>query len=574
MPAFAFEAYREHPPVLQTVPLTVIAQDPLVVGGGNRILTAQVRIPAEHLESGPRGARFHVVDYDPGAGVLEPQAELDPEERDAFAGAPNKVLTESPGFRAQNVYGIAARTLAAFESALGRRLPWAFGGHQLFLVPRAFPEANAYYSGDEGAIFFGYVPRPDGGAVQTCLSHDIVAHETTHAVLDGLRPRLIEPGLPDQPAFHEGLADVVALLSVFSVQEVVEHLLGPADELGRISKRLLSQKALAKSALFVLAEEMGMGSSSERGSGLRRSVELTPGTEWKADRAFEEPHRRGEVFVAAVMHTLLAMWRERLDPLISNSGADRTRVAEEGAKAASHLLRMMIRGIDYMPPVELEFCDVVDSVLKADEVLAPDDEHGYRTALNSAFAEFGIERPRESIIDLSLSGRPAPVYDRMNYEILRADTNEVFRFIWENAEVLGINRAARLRVDSVRPSVRVGPDGLVIAEVVADYVQTLELSGAEFAERPGAGELPDGVGPETEIQVLGGGVLVFDQFGRAKFHQNKRLQDWGRQASRLRHLASHGLKDRSGRFGFTLSLPRGQRFALMHVADQRAGEDW
>jgi len=41
---------------------------------------------------------------------------------------------------------LVERTLAAFESALGRRLPWAFGGHQLYLVPHAFSEANATMS--------------------------------------------------------------------------------------------------------------------------------------------------------------------------------------------------------------------------------------------------------------------------------------------------------------------------------------------------------------------------------------------------------------------------------------------
>jgi hypothetical protein len=135
-------------------------------------------------------------------------------------------------------------------------------------------------------------------------------------------------------------------------------------------------------------------------------VDLRASGAWRDDRAFAEPHRRGEVLVAAVMATLLRMWSERLKALVSVSerGVDRARAAEEGAKAAGHLLRMVVRGIDYMPPVELEFEDVLASILKADEVVAPDDEeHRYRRKLEDAFAAFesAAQRDRSSIWTLA-----------------------------------------------------------------------------------------------------------------------------------------------------------------------------
>ena len=566
-----FVELREREPVSQWSEFTVIAQDPSV-RVGRRVLTASVQVPAEVLLAGPRGARFHVVDFDASAGVLSTPAVLP--LPDGFKGASNSVLMASSMFRAQNVYAVAARTLAAFERALGRRLGWAFRGHQLYLVPRAFPELNAYYSPEDGAILFGYLPV-QGGEVLACLSHDVVAHETTHAVLDGLRPRFAEPGLPDQEAFHEGLADVVALLSVFSVQRVVERLLGPADADGRIERSRVNEKALRGSALFGLAEEIGHAAGGERGSGIRRSVNLVVNKEvsgaWRGKREFVEPHRRGEVVVAAVMVTLLEMWSGRLVPLLITDRVDRARVAEEGAKAATHLLGMMVRGIDYMPPVELEFEDVLDAVLKADEVVAPDDDkHGYRPSLERSFAAFDIRRPAGRIVDLTLT--QGPVYERMNFVALRSDTDEVFRFIWENAAVFGISRDYRLHVESVEPSVRVGPDGLVVTEVVATYVQSLELTAAELRAR--AGRLPRNVKDSTQLQLWGGGVLVFDQFGRAKYQQTKPLDDWARQARRLTYLARQGLADTRGRYGFTLSTPRGQRFAALHVSNARAGEDW
>jgi hypothetical protein len=558
---------REQAPVPQTVELTVIAQDP-TVKVGKRILTAQVRVPAERLEPGPRGARFHVVDYDPAGGTLGAPAVIAPDGQDQFLGASDKDLTTDPAFRAQNAYAIAARTLASFEGALGRRLRWEFG-HQLYLVPRAVPEANAYYDPDQGAVHFGYVPTADG-ELQTVLNHDIIAHETTHAVLDGLRPRFAEPGLPDQSAYHEALGDIVALLSVFSLRRVCERLLGEADPAGKIDRALVSPEALKKSPLFVLAEELGEGMESDRGSGLRRSVEREPGDAWRKDPAFLEPHLRGEILVAAVMRTHLVMWSERLGGLGDEAKADRARVAEEGAKAAAHLLGMMIRGIDYMPPVELEFEDVLDSVLKADEVLAPDDEHDYRGALENTFASYDIKRPPGGVLDLS--DEDAPTYERMNYALLRGDPDEVFRFIWENAEVLGIDLRFRLNVESVHPSVRVGPDGLIVPEVAADYIQTLDLLAGELG---GLGiEPPANLDPSTPVQLWGGGVLIFDQFGRAKWHQSKSLADPDRQKRRLAYLESRGLRDSRNWLGFAIKMPRGQRFAALHVSDRRAGEDW
>ncbi|MBK6936718.1 MAG: hypothetical protein IPH18_07400 [Chitinophagaceae bacterium] len=42
--------------------------------------------------------------------------------------------------------------------------------------------------------------------VFTCLSHDIIAHETTHAILDGMYNHYNEPTNRAMLAFHEAFA--------------------------------------------------------------------------------------------------------------------------------------------------------------------------------------------------------------------------------------------------------------------------------------------------------------------------------------------------------------------------------
>ena len=174
------------------------------------------------------------------------------------------------------------------------------------------------------------------GMVYSALSHDIVAHETTHALLDGLRERYTDPSSPEQAAFHEGFADIVALLSVFSLSRVVETLIdlqSPRRNRTQIEKRLLTLEALRKSMLLGLAKEMGQELTAVRGNVLRRSVDLEPSRDYIKKKEFEEPHRRGEILVAAVMNAFLSVWVKRLAALgeVAPGLLDRGRVVEEGA---------------------------------------------------------------------------------------------------------------------------------------------------------------------------------------------------------------------------------------------------
>jgi hypothetical protein len=564
--------------------LRIIAQDPAVhyPPKDGHILTALAEVPIELLNPGPWGHRVQVIDYDSSTTKFREPAKLTFQDDgaivDTFAKSADSVLITDFAFHAQNVYAIVMRTLARFEYALGRRVSWAGeNSHQLKAVPHAFSAANAFYSRDAEALLFGYFPDENNQMVYACLSHDVVAHETTHALLDALHERYMDPSSRDQAAFHEGFADIVALLSVFSLPEVVRALLGSEDPLQPIKDTKHAEDELAArlrtSALLGLAEQMGDALQQQRGlsGALRRSVELPPKPDYyQAPKGeFLESHRRGEILVAAIMNAFVSVWAKRLlrGYIAGQPVADLERATEEGADVASYFLTMAIRSLDYMPPLHITFRDYLSALITADVVLRPDDSrYGFRDQLRTRFGLYGITPSSGSSVPTP-EGSPAPpstaleegawspigdlalTYDRTHFEQMTKDPDEVFRFIWENHTALGLtgplNESAYIKVLWVRPCVRTAPDGFVLHETVAEFYQVIRLHPSEL-QKYGL-ERPQGMPDDMEVPIYGGGTLLFDDHGRLKYYIHNGLDPAKRQSERIAELWRRGEPlDRSG----------------------------
>lgn len=564
----------------------VVAQDPSVRRDGT-ILMAQVDVPAEELVGGPTGYRVQVVDFDATARRFHGAHDLPRNHDDAPRAwrEGNDSLVKDYRFHAQNVYALVMKTLARFEFALGRKLGWSFQSHQLKVAPHGMLDANAFYSASDEGLVFGYFEGSSGKPVYTCLSHDIVVHETTHALLDCLRERFMFPSGPDQAAFHEGFADVIALLSVFSLPEVVRHLLQPRrsrDRAATIRADAVTADALCQSTLFGLAEEMGSEMEGVRGAPLRQSASLPPDPNILEQREFLEPHRRGEVFVAAVLNAFISAWASRIARrgVKGQKSFPLASVVEEGADIADTLATMWIRAIDYMPPVHLEFGDALSAALTADAEVRPDDSrYELRHHLTQHFAAYGIE-PASGEASGAWSAPPEKLnFDRVHFDSMRSDKDEVFRFLWDNRDKLELREGAYTQVISVRPSIRTSPDGFVLRETVSEYYQVARLTPAELAQNgirapkefvnglrasaaatEGADDADGDVPDRNVIPIYGGGVLIFDEFGRLKHWVHKDVFG-ARQTERLAYLWKEGF----------LRVDRGQakyrpaRFSEMHL---------
>ena len=559
--------------------LTVIAQDPSIKTKG-KILTTDLDVPAEVLLPGPTGYRVKVIDFDATSNALYSPAEIDmgkatsyedPYSPKRFEKKParvfNDTLIEDPRFHAQNVYAIVMRTLARFEFALGRRVAWGSPGHQLHIAPHAFAQANAFYSRADRAIFFGYFTGQSGRTIYTALAHDVVAHETTHALLDGLRARYMEPSSPDQAAFHEGFADIVALLSIFSLKDVVGTLIDLGTGGGKlVSEKKLDRTNIMESALLGLADEMGQELSGIRGDALRRSVRLAKGKSYMDMAEYREPHTRGELIVAAVMNAFVDIWLSRLEKVgtLTPGMKDRSLVVEQGATVADHLLTMCIRALDYCPPTDITFSDYLSALLTIDREVVPDDSnYRYRHWLLKNFTDYGIKPAEKADADGTWKRCDEElVYSRSHFDSMLRDKEEVARFLWENSIALNLNSDAYFQVESVRPCSRIGPDGFILRETVAEYVQIITLTAGELEKTLGI-KVPHGMPDSLRVTAYGGGALIFNEYGQLKYQIPNRIEDAKRQTARLRYLWESGYFD---------SPPDpASHFALMHL--KRAGVD-
>jgi hypothetical protein len=387
------------------------------------INNAVVELPWERpwedeLEIGPVNDYLEVIDYDPNFGYFFEPVDLSNPHILAQDGL--TPAESNPQFHQQMVFAVVMKTIRNFENALGRRVFWARAGDyqgkggkfrpnftkRLRIYPHALLEKNAYFSPGKAALLFGYFKGPprfdghEGDWVFTCLSQDIIAHETTHAILHGMRSRHIEAANLDSLAFHEGFADIIALFQHFTMANVLAHQLAKANGVLR-----------SNSLLTGLASQFG--EATGHNGPLRSAIELLRREQMAADKTgsasvkklanAQKAHDRGQYLVAAVFDAFITIYEQRTADLFAIAGKNPgdanlpekliARLADEAAKVAYSFLSMCVRGLDYLPPGTSTFGDYLRAMITADMDLVPDDPLNYRVALAESFRKREIPVP-------------------------------------------------------------------------------------------------------------------------------------------------------------------------------------
>jgi hypothetical protein len=378
------------------------------------------KIRWEETKPGPCGDYVEVIDYDPTKECYYEPVNL--EDKFVLADYGLALSEGDPKFHQQQVYAVVMSVIAQFEKALGRKIIWSrlkrnVNGRQEFeqefieklrIYPHALRQQNAFYSPEKVALLFGYFQASQqwsgnnvpGSAIFTCLSPDIVAHEVTHAILDTLHPYLRKDTNDDMLAFHEGFADIIALLQRFTFNDVVE------DQIRNSKGDLLSSQNL----LGDLAIQFGQAVSGNRRALRSFLVENDPNGKTRLVtpdpskyHTITDVHERGGLLVAAVFDAFARLYKHRVADLIrlatEGSGVlddgeidpDLVRrLSREACEIANKLMLICIRALDYCPPVDLNFGDYLRALITADVEHNPESDDGLRYALLESFRSWGI----------------------------------------------------------------------------------------------------------------------------------------------------------------------------------------
>jgi hypothetical protein len=325
------------PPILTGARVLIWKQDPTLQEIGIR----KAYLPG-HVFSGPRDARIVTQ----GVPAVNPNTFGD--------------LIETPGtddFDTVHTFAVVRQTLTMYQRARAvgnqpAQIPWAFNlvgpppvpnTNPIEVFPKAGDTMNAFYSRQQKALKFFFFTKPgdppNAPKIFTCRSLDIVAHETGHAVLDGLKPHwLDQAGPPQTGALHESFGDLTAIFVALSQLDQVEAVIAQ-------NKANLHDKTF----LSDLAEQFGLALG--RPNGLRNADnDLT------LSQVTNEVHDLSQVFTGAVYDIMADVFNFEKRTAIKDDAATLYDVGK-------YVCSLVIRSLIAAPAAAATFADVANQML-------------------------------------------------------------------------------------------------------------------------------------------------------------------------------------------------------------------
>ena len=390
-----------------------------------------------HFLDGPITPRLAVVDLDPDTEDLQDPVIFEPPAGRRTLGryAADRTAILSPAFIAVSAFATVWRTIKVFEEkrTLGREIQWGFDAPQLLVVPRAGWMENAYYERSSHSIqFFSF--DADGKTIHTSLSRDIVAHETTHALIDGIDPDLYDALDPQSLALHEGIADLVAMLIAFDSSRLTHAILDKTR--GRIDK---------SNAFSSIGEEFGDAIARGQKPGYLRNLKNAVKLDPRPGHEETEPHALSQV-ISGLLYDLLVEMHEQFKRDYATRpwfGGDEFKASGFALSVAAKVFQhIVLRGLDYLPPGEVTFADFGRAILAADEA-SPGDRHWGSRLRKHLVARRAVDSEDQLAVRTNFDH---PAVANANLRGLADSEWVAYKFADANRELLGIPADAEFEV--------------------------------------------------------------------------------------------------------------------------------
>lgn len=483
-----------------TFPCRVFAQDPFVAAGHQAFAPGEIQVRWEPgLADGPTSSRLAVVDYDATSETLVPPAKWDQDELGFVRPDGHPIAADdradNPWFRQVNAWATVQAVLEYYENprVLGRPIPWGFAGNRLTIVPHAGYQENAYYNRGSKALQLYYYGDPKKPSF-TSLSHDILAHEAGHAVLDGIRPLYLEHTSRDTAAFHESIADLTALLVAFRHNHQEAH---PSDS------EVIEPDRLAD-WLSSIAEEFGQKTKNRPFlRSARNSLRL------QDLRPSDGHHHCSQLLTGAMFDVLARVAAQYLSPERQAVRKKKATVRQALWWAADRMGSLALQPLDLLPPADVQYLDYARAVLRNLEITDPGDPSGYHDMVRRVFHERGlcehdVDECDAATCPLTVSSLPRP---RIFHDIdrLSRSPTDAYLFLHDNRDTFGIPANQDFTVVGLYQARKYRrAAGRLPRQIVVQYLWREELALAGPAFGPLAGKT---------TTVPCGGTLVLDEGG-------------------------------------------------------------
>ena len=275
----------------------------------------------------------------------------------------------------------------------------------VYTLTVAGPGKNARYERNTKSLKFLYF-GDQGNPGYTCLSHDLIAHETGHAVLDGIRPLYLRNSSVQTLAFHEFIGDLTAILLALFNRDIRHYLASTTKgDLHRAT------------AVADLARQLG---EAITGRPYLRSAINECTIQCVAGELI--PHTVSQVLTGAMFEILIAIAEKHMKknlPEVDGEGTedesgiaagdepDKAAAAEDTTKgetarprqvtayqalwwAADRFRRVALQPLDLCPPCDIQFIDYAQAVVRNDILTNPVDHNGYRQDMLRVFHDRGL----------------------------------------------------------------------------------------------------------------------------------------------------------------------------------------